>query len=100
MKSNLRSESATGDLKLKACHSGDGPVAAELSVPDAAACEPRDVESEVNAAAVRESAYYKWQAAGCPCGTTLGSGWRPRRNCGAESDTGSEVETDETRRAT
>lgn len=72
MKSNLRSESATGDLKLKARHGGDDPVAAGLSVPDAAACEPRDVESEMNAAAVRESAYYKWQAAGCPCGNDIG----------------------------
>lgn len=74
MKSNLKSESPKGDLKLNACHVSDGPVAAELSVPnsDAAACESQDVESERRAAAVRENAYFKWQAAGCPCGNDIG----------------------------
>ena len=66
VKTNLGSESPTGDQKQKVNCTSDGPIAAEPPVRDAAACE-----SEVNDAAVQESAYFKWQAAGCPCGNDV-----------------------------
>ncbi|MBS1985895.1 MAG: DUF2934 domain-containing protein [Bdellovibrionales bacterium] len=70
MKSNLAIVPAD-DPKLTACCANEGSVAADVSMHDTAACESQGVESEVNPAAVREHAYYKWEAAGCPCGNDI-----------------------------
>lgn len=73
MKSKLGFEPKNSDLELTADGS-DVSVVPKRQVPDseAAACEAHDTDSEGSIEAVRENAYFRWQAAGCPRGNDLG----------------------------
>ncbi len=68
MKSKLKSEPIVNAGLQKSCCGSNGSVATELSAQDTASNESEGVHSEAYAEAIRENAYYKWQAAGCPAG--------------------------------
>ena len=72
MKNDLDSESPTSDPNQTTCCASNGSIATDLAAQDTAASDPQCVESEVSAEAIRENAYSKWQAAGCPSGNDIG----------------------------
>lgn len=72
MKSKMKSESAVNAELQKTCCAADSSVVAGVSAPETEVDELNYVESEVGPEAIRELAYCKWQAAGCPCGNDIG----------------------------
>jgi hypothetical protein len=72
MKNDPDLESPASAPDQTTCCASSGSVATDVSAQDAVASELRCVESEVSTEAIRENAYSKWQAAGCPSGNDLG----------------------------
>lgn len=72
MKDDLDPESPTSAPNQTTCCASNGSIATDLSTQDSAASESRCVESEVSPEAIRENAFSKWQAAGCPPGNDIG----------------------------
>lgn len=72
MKSDLDPESPTSVPNETTCCASNASSATDLAAQDTAASDPKCVESEVSTEAIRENAYSKWQAAGCPSGNDLG----------------------------
>lgn len=72
MKNELDPESLTSTPNQTTCCASNGSIATDLAGQDTAASESRCVESEVSPEAIRENAYAKWQAAGCPSGNDIG----------------------------
>lgn len=68
MKTKSKSESAVNAGLQKSSCGSSGPIATDLSAQDTASNGSECVHSEAYAEAIRENAYYKWQAAGCPAG--------------------------------
>ena len=72
MKNELDPESLTSTPNQTTCCASNGSIATNLSAEDTAAGESRCVESEVSPETIRENAFSKWQAAGCPSGNDIG----------------------------
>lgn len=86
MKSKLKSEPIVNAGVQKTCCGSSGPIATDLVAQDIASNESECVHSEAYAEAIRENAYYKWQAAGCPTGDG-GEFWlEAEKECAASRD--------------
>ncbi len=72
MKNELDPESLTSTPNQTTCCASNGSIATNLTAEDTAAIESRYVESEVSPETIRENAFSKWQAAGCPSGNDIG----------------------------
>lgn len=72
MKSDLDPESPASVPNETTCCANNGTSATDLSAQDTAAGESPCVESELSPEAIRENAFSKWQAAGCPSGNDIG----------------------------
>ncbi len=72
MKNDLDPESPANAPNQTTCCASNGSSATDLAAKDTAANDPPCVGSEVSPEAIRENAYSKWQAAGCPSGNDIG----------------------------
>ena len=86
MKSKLKSEPTVNAGLQKPCCGSNGSVATDLSVQDTASNESGCVHSGAYAEAIRENAYYKWQAAGCPTGDGSEFWLEAEKECAASRD--------------
>ena len=68
MKSELKPKPVVDASILKTCCGSNGSIGTALSAQHAESNLSQWFQPEVCPDTIRESAYYKWQAAGCPLG--------------------------------
>lgn len=71
MKNDLDAKSPTSVPNQMSCCASNDSIAKDLSAQGTVASESTCVVLEVSPELIRESAFAKWQAAGCPCGNDI-----------------------------